>query len=69
MIRVGWLLDKGRFSSAEQRLELDKGSVAVMRGGERKEMCCYVGVPTNCTALFSCLCCQAREYRLIVTHW
>jgi hypothetical protein len=28
-------------------LEIDRGSVAEMRGGEMKEMCCYGGVPTQ----------------------
>jgi alkylated DNA repair dioxygenase AlkB len=35
--------------SEEQRLELNRGSVAVMRGGERKGMYCHVGVPTHIT--------------------
>jgi hypothetical protein len=33
--------------SGERRLELDRGSVAVMKGGERNEMCSYMGVPTR----------------------
>jgi hypothetical protein len=32
--------------SEEQRLELNRVSVAAMRGGERKGMYCHVGVPT-----------------------
>jgi hypothetical protein len=26
---------------------LDRGSIAEVRCGERKEMCCHVGVPTD----------------------
>ena len=33
--------------SAERRLELDRGNFTEMRGGERKQMCSYVGVPTT----------------------
>jgi hypothetical protein len=33
-------------ASAEQRLELNRASVAERRGGERKGIYCHVGVPT-----------------------
>jgi hypothetical protein len=45
---LAWLGCDGRrcwvLSSAEQRLELNRASVAEMRGGERKGMYCHVGV-------------------------